>query len=302
MKYNYTVIIPHYNMPDLLTRCLKSIPVREDIQVIVVDDCSPDADKYKESYPELSRPYLELYSTPIGGSAGRARNIGLGQAKGKWLMFIDADDLLTDNAEKLLDENVNREEEVLFFNYLSVLSEDFTNSGNRTAYQPYFEAYQKDGREELFRYRHYPVWGKMIRLDLVKKHHIEFSETRYSNDVLFSLQCGYFAKRIGVVDKQMFLITQRQGSLASALLSKKKMSLKEYKIRTDVGYEAAEFLRRHHVNYQLIQYTSFSKGFFENYPIAFLFYFATKLCKFPALSVNVLKVIIITKFREIKKK
>jgi len=40
----FTIIIPHKDIPDLLIRCLKSIPVSEDIQVIVVDDNSSDAD------------------------------------------------------------------------------------------------------------------------------------------------------------------------------------------------------------------------------------------------------------------
>lgn len=71
-NYNYTVIIPHYNIPDFLMRCLESIPVRKDIQVIVIDDCSPGVSEYLLKYPQLSRPYLEYYSTPIGGSAGRA--------------------------------------------------------------------------------------------------------------------------------------------------------------------------------------------------------------------------------------
>lgn len=53
-------------------RCLESIPVRKDIQVIVIDDCSPGASEYLLKYPQLSRPYLEYYSTPIEGSAGRA--------------------------------------------------------------------------------------------------------------------------------------------------------------------------------------------------------------------------------------
>ena len=59
---NYSIIIPHYDIPDLLIRCLHSIPVRPDVQVIVVDDCSPEADKYLDKYPELSRPYLEFYN------------------------------------------------------------------------------------------------------------------------------------------------------------------------------------------------------------------------------------------------
>lgn len=37
---NYSIIIPHKNIPDLLQRCLNSIPRRTDIQIIVVDDNS----------------------------------------------------------------------------------------------------------------------------------------------------------------------------------------------------------------------------------------------------------------------
>ena len=40
----FSVIIPHYGIPELLRRCLASIPDRADLEVIVVDDCSPDAE------------------------------------------------------------------------------------------------------------------------------------------------------------------------------------------------------------------------------------------------------------------
>ena len=53
MKFDYSIIIPHNDIPDLLMRCLNSIPVSEDIQVIVVDDNSADADTYLDRYPEL---------------------------------------------------------------------------------------------------------------------------------------------------------------------------------------------------------------------------------------------------------
>ena len=114
---NYSIIIPHYNIPELLIRCLKSIPVREDIQVIVVDDCSPDADTYMSRFPELSRPNLEFYSTQKGGSAGRARNVGLDHAKGKWLIFADADDYFTDKLDFFLKECVNCEEDIIYFDF-----------------------------------------------------------------------------------------------------------------------------------------------------------------------------------------
>ena len=56
----FSIIIPHFDIPDLLMRCLKSIPVSEDIQVIVVDDNSLDADTYLDRYPELSRPLFKV--------------------------------------------------------------------------------------------------------------------------------------------------------------------------------------------------------------------------------------------------
>ena len=59
MNMLFSIIIPHYNIPDLLMRCLKSIPVKN-IQVILVDEHNPDADTYLERYTKLSRLYLEF--------------------------------------------------------------------------------------------------------------------------------------------------------------------------------------------------------------------------------------------------
>ena len=57
---SFSIIIPHKDIPNLLMRCLRSIPVSEDIQVIVVDDNSADADTYLDRYPELSRPLFKV--------------------------------------------------------------------------------------------------------------------------------------------------------------------------------------------------------------------------------------------------
>jgi len=60
MTPTFSIIIPHKEIPDLLMRCLRSIPVSEDIQVIVVDDNSADADTYLDRYPELSCPLFKV--------------------------------------------------------------------------------------------------------------------------------------------------------------------------------------------------------------------------------------------------
>lgn len=141
---NYSIIIPHYNIPDLLMRCLKSIPVREDVQVIVVDDCSPDAGTYIERYPELSRPYLEFYSTEKGGSEGRARNIGLKHAKGKWLIFADADDFFNFCFESILDSYKDGCSDLIIFNANSVDSDYYISSHRTKHLNDMINTYQID--------------------------------------------------------------------------------------------------------------------------------------------------------------
>ena len=103
---NYTFIIPHKNIPELLKRCLDSIPRREDIQIIVVDDNS-DPDKVDfEHFPGLNEPCVEVYFTKEGKGAGYARNIGLKYARGKWLLFADADDYFLSNVLDVVDEYI----------------------------------------------------------------------------------------------------------------------------------------------------------------------------------------------------
>lgn len=53
MEITYSIVIPHYKIPELLVKCLLSIPKRDDVQIIVVDDHSPEGDHYPEEDPEL---------------------------------------------------------------------------------------------------------------------------------------------------------------------------------------------------------------------------------------------------------
>ena len=124
MNPTFSIIIPHKEIPDLLMRCLKSIPVSEDIQVIVVDDNSTGADTYLDKYPELSRPYLEFVRTTKGGGAGYARNVGLEHAKGKWILFADADDFFVDDMYGIICSYADSEADVIFFKNKAVLSDN----------------------------------------------------------------------------------------------------------------------------------------------------------------------------------
>ncbi len=286
---NYSIIIPHYNIPDLLIRCLKSIPVRDDVQVIVVDDCSPDAKRYLKDYPELSRSYLEYYSTPKGGSAGRARNVGLNHAKGKWLIFLDADDLLTNDAEQILDETINRPEDIIFYNTTCVMSEDLSKLSNRNFYEHYFKEFFSNHDETPFRYRFHSLWGKIITRDMVKKYKIRFDETHYSNDVYFSCVTGHFAKNIAVIDKPFFIVTERRDSLASSQFSEKGISFQECQVRFIVALKIKLLFDKWGVKVFPFQIYEYSDKMRDNYPWTYVKFLNKLFFSHPYIAYKLLK-------------
>lgn len=217
----YTIIIPHYDIPDLLMRCLRSIPVREDVQVIVVDDCSPGAETYLERYPELSSPYLEFYHTPQGGSAGRARNVGLEHARGRWLMFADADDFFDAALPQLFDVYAQRDEDLIYFRTRSVLSDDITQAARRSEWlDVLWEDYARIRDPRMLCGRCPVLWGKLFRRELVEQYHIRCDVTRYSNDFWFSANASLRARKVAVVDAVLYVATVRTGSLANNMNAK----------------------------------------------------------------------------------
>lgn len=210
----YSIIIPHYNIPELLVRCIDSIPDREDIQVIVVDDNSPDSGGYLSQYVELNRDNVEVVLTHEGRGAGYARNIGLSRAKGKWLIFADADDFFTEDFANILEEYYDASEEIIYFNTRSCQCEDIAICADRTK-DFMFERYSKMKDEKIFRFGYTEPWGKIISRDLIVRNNILFDETRVSNDYLFSVKTGHFAESIKIVNQPLYVYTVRQGSLAS---------------------------------------------------------------------------------------
>lgn len=253
MDINYSIIIPHYNIPELLVRCLNSIPIREDIQVIVVDDCSPEGDKYLKTIPELSRPFLEFYSTPKGGSAGRARNVGIEHAKGKWLTFVDADDFFVEDASRILDKYKDREEDVLYFQSISVMSNDITKSSDRHCFLYHFDQYMKNGNELLLRFEFDAPWGKFVKKSLIDEHHIRFDEVRWSNDTFFSAAIGVYAKSIAVPEEVLYVVTEREGSLTSA----KIMSEEEWTVRYHSSLHVQELFDKNNITHKRYAFVDF---------------------------------------------
>lgn len=210
-KYNYSIIIPHFNIPDLLVRCLKSIPERDDIQVIVVDDQSQGSETYLDTIPELHRKNVEFYIVDEKKFAGHARNIGLDHAKGKWLMFADPDDFYVDSFMDIVDKYLNDSSDVIYFNIKSC---DCYNTDHiiQDPRLSRFVRYEKTKDSMYFRLSFSEPWAKMVRKDFVVREGIRFQATRAHNDLLFGVKVAVLAKTFRIINEPIYWYVHREGS------------------------------------------------------------------------------------------
>ena len=223
MSYIYSVIIPHRNIPQLLVRCLASIPQREDLEVIIVDDNSDPETVDFDSFPGKERPNTTIVFDKSGKGAGRARNIGMEMAKGKWLLFADADDFFNYCLNAVLDEYELNESDMVFFPQSCLDSETYINGSRADMNVKLLNNYisKKKYSELLLRYILAAPWGKLIKNSLVHNNHILFEETKIHNDVRFSYLVGFYAKTIKVDMRAIYCLTYRAGSITYTLSEEK---------------------------------------------------------------------------------
>lgn len=102
-----SIIVPIYNVESYLARCLDSIisQTYQNIEIICVNDGSTDnsqliVDKYKYKFPNKIKSIIK-----VNGGLGDARNKGLLEATGEYLLFIDSDDWIEKNTVEIMMEN-----------------------------------------------------------------------------------------------------------------------------------------------------------------------------------------------------
>lgn len=116
-KIKCSIIIPCYNSEKTITNCLKSIPIREDIEIIVINDGSKDRTAgYLKNYQRYGNQKIILIDYKDNKGVSYARNRGIEAATGDYLLFIDSDDYIyADSFNTILDNYLKGEFELVFY-------------------------------------------------------------------------------------------------------------------------------------------------------------------------------------------
>ncbi|MCD7880275.1 MAG: glycosyltransferase [Clostridiales bacterium] len=205
-----SVIIPVYNAEKYLEECIRDVMQQtlKRIEIICVDDGSTD-----RSVGILNRLAAEDARIQVIQQenlyAGVARNRGFENATGKYVIFLDADDIF--EPDMLMDAYHKMEEteaEVCVFqcNLYSEVSKTYKPcswSFKKDYFIPgdVFNPQNDPYSDNIFRMFNGWAWDKMIRRDYILKNHFTFQNLRSTNDLYFTYMVLTHASRITTIDQ-----------------------------------------------------------------------------------------------------
>ena len=191
-----SIIIPVYNTEQYLPRCIDSILSQSftDYELLLIDDGSTDgSNALCDAYAEKDNR-IRVFHKENGGVSS-ARNLGLKEAKGEWICFVDSDDELQPAGLQTMVDGISNEVDMVMAGYYELEGDSlqtdttfFGGSGiidqNKALLMMYPSADMP--------YMGYP-WGKLYKRNLVLERNISFNEhIRIKEDTLFVVEylCG----------------------------------------------------------------------------------------------------------------
>lgn len=260
--YKITLTIPVYNAEKYLQTLLKSIEKQtigfENIQVIMVDDCSTDHSK--EIMEEYAKKYNNVIATSLetnSGIAGKARNKGISLAEGKYLMFADADDfLLEDSMKTMYEEMEKKQADFISANYIN------TDEDGTIWKKPIFDENKYKEMEmkitdytKSFFLLNGSCCNKIFRKSFILENNIRFLEGVPAEDAYFVNYSFIKAKKVYYIPKVIYCYRQRNKQTSSATTSVSFSRNKKYFEGINTAYKAIYKLYKENNKLGFYRYT-----------------------------------------------
>jgi CDP-glycerol glycerophosphotransferase (TagB/SpsB family)/glycosyltransferase involved in cell wall biosynthesis len=209
-----SLIVPAYKVQGYLAECLDSVLDQDyaDFEVIGVDDCSPDGSgAIFDEYARRDARVRVIHLTENVG-LGRARNAGLEQARGEYVLFLDSDDTLSEGTLSAIAARLDAtgDPDVLVFDYARTYWDGSVQPNHRS------DLLRTEG-PDVFRLADRPqllellqiVWNKAYRRDFIERWGFTFPPGYYE-DAPWTFSTLITAERIAVLDRVGVLYRQRR--------------------------------------------------------------------------------------------
>lgn len=197
-KVRLSIIIPVYNAENYIENCLNSIFQcnLQDIEILIINDGSTDntGDLLKDYEEKEIRNFKIIHKS--NGGVSSARNLGIEQAHGEWITFVDADDIPTN---ELLSYNSDNQSDLYCFNWQYTTGETENEHLTNASYSG--KSKQQLLNHRLVDYIFRTPWAKIFRRSIIRDKNLRFNENyKVGEDNLFMLDYLYHCHTITTVN------------------------------------------------------------------------------------------------------
>ena len=194
-----SVIVPIYNVEKYLDRCIESIvnQTYKNLEIILVDDGSSDnCPKMCDKWAKKDNRIKVIHKENRGVSS--ARNTGINNVNGNYIVFVDSDDFLEDNALYLMTKRINNYDILICSNYNIT-----NNKKNKNLFSDKeIGIYNLNSLIQHFfnNYNSFVLnvpWNKLYKTNIIKKYNLKFKEDiELGEDFMFNIDYFMYCNNI----------------------------------------------------------------------------------------------------------
>lgn len=218
-------IVPMHNSENTIEDTLLSILKINyvNFEIIVINDNSSDSSEKIVSKLMSAHKQIKLISNNTDKHGpGIARNFGIKQVHGKYLAFVDSDDLVSSN---ILEETIplmeKMDSDICFFNYCNRTKNDIQEKNIIKKELNGISLTKKEFRPLMLNMMHSP-WGKVYRSSIILQNNVLFPDFLDAEDTLFVYKTFNYAKKFSFITKNLYFYTLDNNSSITNQKDKKK--------------------------------------------------------------------------------
>lgn len=213
----YSVIIPVYNAEGTLRRCLDSLVRQQfsDYELLIINDGSTDGSD------AICREYAGTYScvryfAKENGGVSSARNLGLEQAEGAYILFVDSDDYVSEDYFAAIDQALTQSHpDLLLFGY-----RNFGGLSTEWDTGEFYEDAETGVAEHISsamqQYLFSSLWSKAFKRKIIEQHNIRFAnDLTIGEDLAFIFSYAMHIRSIASISDKLYNVDVSDGNSLS---------------------------------------------------------------------------------------
>lgn len=236
-----SIIIPVYNVEKYIDECILSAinQTLDDIEIIAIDDKSTDSsldilNKYKEKYD-----FVRVIASEKNMGLSATRNIGIRNAKGEYIYFLDSDDYIDPNAMEICYEKAKEYDlDIATFDAEAFRDKEYSGYDFNESYdrEKIIEPVCIKGEDFFYKYSTTGGYKQLTMLnfhkrDFIIQNNLFFYEGIIHEDELHSFQAFLLAERVLYIPKKLYFRRMRNNSIMTSSNYKKRFESTEVILR-----------------------------------------------------------------------